>query len=60
MTTTDTNYTVVSRHNTSEGVVLWVRCNRCAALRMHLLPAIGGDVALTAGHHEDTCPTCGE
>lgn len=57
-TTTDTNYTVLSRHNTSDGVVTWFRCNRCGALRMHLSPA-GNDGPLTAGNHKDGCPACG-
>jgi hypothetical protein len=39
--------TVVSRHLTSEGVVLWTRCS-CGRLRMDLVPH-GHARPLTAG-----------
>lgn len=58
-TTTDTNHTVLSRHNTSDGVVTWFRCDHCGALLMRLSPA-DNEVPLAAGKHKDGCPTCGE
>lgn len=53
-----TSYTVVSSHNTSQGVVTWVRCDLCAGLRMLLQPARPGDASIAAGHHADRCPNC--
>ncbi|WP_169809308.1 hypothetical protein [Actinomadura chibensis] len=44
--------TILSRHLTSDGVVVWVRC-ACGRLRMELLPNAGGR-PLTAG----PCPHC--
>ncbi|WP_165959183.1 hypothetical protein [Actinomadura sp. KC345] len=44
--------TVVSRHLTSDGVVVWTRC-ACGRLRMDLIPHEGG-ASLTAG----PCPHC--
>ncbi|QKW37640.1 hypothetical protein HUT06_29525 [Actinomadura sp. NAK00032] len=41
------NSTLVSRHLTSEGVVLWTRCS-CGRLRMDLVPH-GDAPRLTAG-----------
>lgn len=51
-------YTVVSRHNTSQGVVSYVRCDNCGALRMVATPAPHGGAPMTAGHHADRCPVC--
>ncbi|WP_158581633.1 hypothetical protein [Actinomadura spongiicola] len=44
--------TTLSRHHTSEGVVVWTRCG-CGRLRMDLVPT-GGARPLTAG----PCPHC--
>lgn len=44
-------HTVVSRHRTSQGDVMYVRCVACGALRM--LSASGA-----AGHHGHLCPFC--
>ncbi|GAA0559510.1 MULTISPECIES: hypothetical protein [Actinomadura] len=44
--------TTLSRHVTSEGIVVWTRC-ACGRLRMDLLPTAGG-APLTAG----PCPRC--
>lgn len=54
---TDTN-TIVSRHITSEGVVLWSRC-ACGRLQMALVPYVIDDKGLTAGGHVIQCPHCG-
>ncbi|WP_165967030.1 hypothetical protein [Actinomadura sp. 7K507] len=42
-----TQNTLVSRHLTSDGVVVWTRC-ACGRLRMDLVPNAGG-TPLTAG-----------
>ncbi|MFC4052009.1 hypothetical protein ACFOY4_20155 [Actinomadura syzygii] len=44
--------TILSRHLTSDGVVVWIRC-ACGRLRMDLVPNAGGR-PLTAG----PCPHC--
>ncbi|WP_165978549.1 hypothetical protein [Actinomadura darangshiensis] len=44
--------TLVSRHLTSDGLVVWTRC-ACGRLRMDLVPADGGR-GLVAG----PCPHC--
>ncbi|MFE2180989.1 hypothetical protein [Streptomyces sp. NPDC059455] len=54
---TDT-HTIVSRHNTSEGVVVWSRC-ACGRLQMVLIPYGTGGKGLTAGGHGFQCPRCG-
>lgn len=56
---TETPYTVVSRHNTSDGVVIWMRCTRCEQPRMVLRPYGTSGSALAAGHHLSRCPNCG-
>lgn len=52
------SYTVVSRHNTSDGVVIWMRCSRCEQPRMALLPYGPSGSSLAAGHHLSRCPNC--
>ncbi|WP_212910389.1 hypothetical protein [Streptomyces sp. TS71-3] len=54
---TDTS-TVVSRHTTSEGVVVWSRC-ACGRLQMALVPYGTDGRALVAGRHDIRCPRCG-
>ncbi|GAB3969098.1 hypothetical protein GCM10029978_039760 [Actinoallomurus acanthiterrae] len=54
---TDTN-TIVSRHTTSEGVVVWRRC-ACGRLQMALVPYGIGGKGLAAGGHDIRCPRCG-
>ncbi|WP_433462757.1 hypothetical protein [Spirillospora sp. CA-128828] len=44
--------TLVSRHLTSDGIVVWTRC-ACGRLRMDLVPT-GGGPGLVAG----PCPHC--
>ncbi|GAA4242229.1 hypothetical protein GCM10022254_74490 [Actinomadura meridiana] len=44
--------TTLSRHLTSDGIVVWTRC-ACGRLRMDLVPN-GGGRPLTAG----PCPRC--
>ncbi len=50
-TETRTGYTVVSRHNTSTGEVIYARCDACGKLRMLSAAAV-------AGSHAPTCPFC--
>lgn len=54
---TDTD-TIVSRHTTSEGIVVWIRC-ACGRLRMTLVPYSTDGKALAAGGHDVQCPHCG-
>ncbi|MGH3313591.1 MAG: hypothetical protein ACRDP3_23905 [Streptomyces sp.] len=54
---TNTN-TIVSRHATSEGVVVWSRCV-CGRLQMVLVPIGIGGRGLAAGGHDIQCPHCG-
>lgn len=53
------SYTLVSRHTTSEGVVVWMRCTRCGQPRMLLQPHAPSGGYLAAGHHLSRCPNCG-
>jgi DNA-directed RNA polymerase subunit RPC12/RpoP len=55
---TDTN-TIVSRHTTSEGVVVWSRCAVCGRLQMALVPYGVDGKGLAAGGHDIRCPHCG-
>lgn len=50
-TETRTGYTIVSRHRTSQGEVLYVRCDACQKLRMLSAVAV-------AGGHAEACPFC--
>ncbi|MEU6573524.1 hypothetical protein [Streptomyces sp. NPDC046805] len=50
--------TIVSRHITSEGVVVWSRC-ACGRLRMTLVPYGTDGKGLAAGGHANQCPRCG-
>ncbi len=54
---TDT-HTIVSRHTTSEGVVVWSRC-ACGRLQMVLVPYGAGRRGIAAGGHDFQCPRCG-
>ncbi|MWK37761.1 hypothetical protein GEV43_29390 [Actinomadura sp. J1-007] len=45
--------TLLSRHTTSEGVVVWSRC-ACGRLRMDLVPYTPGTERLSAS----SCPRC--
>lgn len=47
--------TLLSRHTTSEGVVVWSRC-ACGRLRMDLVPYTPGTERLSAS----SCPRCAE
>ncbi|MFD7506183.1 hypothetical protein [Streptomyces sp. NPDC059850] len=51
-------HTIVSRHTTSEGVVVWTRCG-CGRLQMALIPYGARGKALAAGGHDRQCPRCG-
>lgn len=51
---TNTN-TIVSRHTTSEGVVVWSRC-ACGRLQMVLVPYGIDGKGLAAGRHDTQCP----
>jgi hypothetical protein len=53
-------YTVLSRHDTSQGLVTWARCNQCGGLRMFMQPATPDGAAMTAGRHGHYCPNCGD
>ncbi|WP_171064023.1 hypothetical protein [Actinomadura soli] len=48
----DQRNTTLSRHLTSDGIVVWTRC-ACGRLRMDLVP-LGGGRGLVAG----PCPHC--
>ncbi|EFL27168.1 hypothetical protein SSOG_06882 [Streptomyces himastatinicus ATCC 53653] len=53
---TDTS-TIVSRHTTTEGVVVWSRC-ACGRLRMRLVPyGIDGKALAAGGHGARRPPT---
>ncbi|MGW2331739.1 hypothetical protein ACWC5C_39145 [Streptomyces sp. NPDC001700] len=51
-------HTIVSRHTTSEGVVVWTRCG-CGRLQMALIPYGARGKGLAAGGHDRQCPRCG-
>ncbi|MER7789840.1 hypothetical protein [Streptomyces sp. NPDC097640] len=51
---TKTN-TIVSRHTTSKGVVVWSRC-ACGRLQMALVPFDIDGKGLAAGGHDIQCP----
>ncbi|MEU1791640.1 hypothetical protein ABZ553_38360 [Streptomyces sparsogenes] len=50
--------TIVSRHTTSEGVVVWSRC-ACGRLQMVLVPLGSDGRALAAGGHDIRCTCAG-
>lgn len=52
------HYTVLSRHTTSDGIVVWVRCDRCLRASMLLRPLAPSGTPIAAGHHEYRCPQC--
>lgn len=49
--------TIVSRHSTSEGVVVWSR-GPCGHLQMVLIPYGGDTTGLTAKGRTVPCPVC--
>ncbi|MFD7312772.1 hypothetical protein [Streptomyces sp. NPDC059883] len=55
MNTNTSISTVVSRHTTSEGVVVWTRC-ACGRLQMVLRPHGIDHKGLAAGGHDIRCP----
>ncbi|MEU1668139.1 hypothetical protein ABZ547_32100 [Streptomyces sparsogenes] len=46
--------TIVSRHTTSEGIVVWSRC-ACGRLQMVLVPHGSDGRGLAAGGHDIRC-----
>jgi hypothetical protein len=51
-------HTEVSRHRTSEGLVIWCRCTACGRLRALLVPDSPDTRPAAAGTRTLGCPGC--